>query len=359
MRYWHSSLSMHSLDTYILSLGLRPGDLLAETGLPGSAFINSSGWIERNAALQLVNSLARSTGDPLLCLHQSRFFDFEKFGAWGQGILSSPTLRDAIRFASRGAQTVHTGTRIHCARADKRARLWVSLDGPLGGNPDHYHQSYLVLMRMLIDLAEEKIPADVSVACAGSLRTDDWELVFGSRLKCGLGVSFLEFDAAALDLKLAVRPVGIDTKGSTSDEEVSLIGRQALDLVRSVICYERPDIVDISASLGLNLRTFQRQLDALGLTFRQLVDEYRQACALCDLSEGHLSVTEIAFHLGYSDSAHFTRAVRRWTGCCPRELRNRPIPSDHWLNRRFKLSDCIHAQRHALHARPAYLMLGR
>ena len=358
MRYWHSSISIHSLNAYILSLGLRPGDVLAEAGLPGSAFIESSGWIERNVALQLVNSLARSTGDELLGLHQSRFFDFEKFGAWGRGILSSPRLGDAIRFASSGAQTVHTGTRIHCARADKRVRLWMSLDGALGGNPNHHYQSYLVLMRMLVDLAEEKVPADVSVACAGSLRADDWERVFGSHLKCGLGLSFLEFDAAALDLKLAARPVGIVINGGTTEEEVSLIGRQALDLVRSVICYERPNIRDISASLGLNLRAFQRQLDALGLTFRQLVDEYRQACALSDLSEGRLSVTEIAFQLGYSDSAHFTRAVRRWTGCCPRELRNRPIPFDHWLNRRFKLSDCIHAQRHALHARPAYLMPG-
>jgi AraC-like DNA-binding protein len=31
-------------------------------------------------------------------------------------------------------------------------------------------------------------------------------------------------------------------------------------------------------------------------------------------------MTEIAFLLGYSDAAHFTRAFRRWTGSSPRDF---------------------------------------
>lgn len=131
--------------------------------------------------------------------------------------------------------------------------------------------------------------------------------------------------------------------------DASLVGWTALDLIRRVISYERPNIRSISDSLGINLRAFQRQLDALGVTFRELVDEYRQACALAELADGRLSVTEIAFRLGYSDSAHFTRAVRRWTGCCPRELRSRPIPQGHWLDRRFRLSEGTIVQRPAVH----------
>ena len=37
------------------------------------------------------------------------------------------------------------------------------------------------------------------------------------------------------------------------------------------------------------------------------------------LQEGTHTLTEIAFLVGYSDAAHFTRAFRRWTGSPPRD----------------------------------------
>jgi AraC-like DNA-binding protein len=39
------------------------------------------------------------------------------------------------------------------------------------------------------------------------------------------------------------------------------------------------------------------------------------------LRETKLSVTEIAFALGYFDHANFTRAFNRWVGCTPSEYR--------------------------------------
>ena len=36
------------------------------------------------------------------------------------------------------------------------------------------------------------------------------------------------------------------------------------------------------------------------------------------LDEGHASVTEIAFLLGFADTSSFSRAFRRWTGLSPR-----------------------------------------
>lgn len=341
MLYWHSTASQHGLYAYILSLGLRPGDVLAEAGLPGSAFINSAAWIERNVALQMARRFAEVIGDPLLGLHQGGFYDFDKFGAWGRGILASPTLGDALILVSGETHAVQTGTRIHCLRADKRVRLWATFDGALGSSPELHEQANLMLLRMILDLAEQPVPADVWLGCGRSSGGDDFERVFGSRLTFAEGQSLLEFDAAALDLPLAARPLGLVAGANSAGHDSSLIGRSAFELIRNVIRYERPSIQAIAHSLGINLRAFQRHLDTLGVTFRQLVDEYRQACALADLSEGRVSVTETAFRLGYSDSAHFTRAVRRWTGSCPRQLRHQPIPPDHWLNRRLRVFENI------------------
>lgn len=341
MAYWHSTVSQHSLYAYMLSLGLRPGDVLAEAGVPGSAFINSAAWIERDVALQLVRRLAEVISDPLVGLHQGSFYDFDKFGAWGRGIVESSTLGDALLLVSGETHAIQTGTRIHCVRADRRVRLWSTFDGALGFASELHDQAHLMLLRMILDLAEEPVAADVSVGCGRASGGDDFERVFGSRLDFAEGQSYLEFDAAALDLSLAARPIRPVAGGNPGTPDSSLIGRSAFALIRSVIGYERPSIQSISDALGINLRAFQRHLDTLGVTFRQLVDEYRQAYALADLSDGRVSVTETAFRLGYSDSAHFTRAVRRWTGSCPRELRHRPIPPGHWLNRRLRILETM------------------
>ena len=39
--------------------------------------------------------------------------------------------------------------------------------------------------------------------------------------------------------------------------------------------------------------------------------------------EGSRSITEIAYQLGFSDPANFTRAFRRWMGVAPRGLKKK------------------------------------
>jgi AraC-like DNA-binding protein len=74
---------------------------------------------------------------------------------------------------------------------------------------------------------------------------------------------------------------------------------------------------------GLPRSTLQRVLKARGMTFRVLLDDVRHEMAVSELLKGDASVTEVAFSLGYTDPANFTRAFRRWTGVSPREFRKR------------------------------------
>ncbi|MGH8461918.1 MAG: helix-turn-helix domain-containing protein [Stenotrophobium sp.] len=40
-------------------------------------------------------------------------------------------------------------------------------------------------------------------------------------------------------------------------------------------------------------------------------------------ARGHLGIPQIAYQLGYGDSANFTRAFRRMTGMAPSEYRQK------------------------------------
>ena len=77
---------------------------------------------------------------------------------------------------------------------------------------------------------------------------------------------------------------------------------------------------------GTSPRTLSRWLRQEGTSWRRVVDGIHLERSVEFLENSPLSVSDIAFELGYSDSAHFTRAFRCWTGECPRAYRGRRMP---------------------------------
>lgn len=74
---------------------------------------------------------------------------------------------------------------------------------------------------------------------------------------------------------------------------------------------------DIAATLGLSKRTLQRRLSELDISFKELLDLYRQEQALLMLQRGERDMGSIAYDLGYSEQSSFNRAFVRWTGLAP------------------------------------------
>ena len=74
---------------------------------------------------------------------------------------------------------------------------------------------------------------------------------------------------------------------------------------------------DVAAELGLSKRTLQRQLSAENITFKELLDVYRQEQAFLLLQKGEQDMANIAYALGYNEQSSFNRAFKRWTGKSP------------------------------------------
>jgi len=84
-----------------------------------------------------------------------------------------------------------------------------------------------------------------------------------------------------------------------------------------------PTLDSVSDLFGISPRSLQRRLDAEGSTFFQVVDGWRCNRALKAVSDPSLRICEIAEKLRYSETAHFTRAFKRWTGIPPKSFRER------------------------------------
>lgn len=77
----------------------------------------------------------------------------------------------------------------------------------------------------------------------------------------------------------------------------------------------------IAAKVGLSRTSLYRRLKVEGTTFEQILDNLRHELALDYLSGKKISVNEVAYLVGFSDPAAFSRAFKRWAGNNPSKIR--------------------------------------
>jgi AraC-like DNA-binding protein len=100
-----------------------------------------------------------------------------------------------------------------------------------------------------------------------------------------------------------------DLAGSLRQLICSLLGRGIVSIEAA------------AAAAGTSPRSFQRRLAEAGLNYSQEVDTVRYELASQWLLDPARPITEIAYDLGYTNVANFTRAFKRWAGVPPSQFR--------------------------------------
>jgi len=116
-------------------------------------------------------------------------------------------------------------------------------------------------------------------------------------------------------IKDAIRQLG------DNGNEIGLLER-ARQTILATLHLGEPALDEIAHHLGLSEWALQRKLREQGLSFTQLVDQIRQDSAIAHLKQQHLSVTQLASMLGYSETSAFSRAFKRWFGLSPKQWRS-------------------------------------
>jgi AraC-type DNA-binding domain-containing proteins len=77
----------------------------------------------------------------------------------------------------------------------------------------------------------------------------------------------------------------------------------------------------VARALGMSERTLSRRLAGEGTTYDELVDQLRRSLAFQYIKAPSISVSQIAWLLGYEGSTSFSHAFVRWTGRSPSAVR--------------------------------------
>ena len=89
-----------------------------------------------------------------------------------------------------------------------------------------------------------------------------------------------------------------------------------------------PSLAELAGMLNISTRTLNRYLEREGTSFRELSGRIQYELACERLAAGGMTVTEVAYSLGFADPANFTRAFRERAHCSPREYRQRTLQQD-------------------------------
>jgi AraC-like DNA-binding protein len=317
MNSGHRMCELASFVPYLLAKGEPPGKILQRVGLPAHLLFDPDAWIPRNLFLALINAMSSATGDSHCGIHIGEMEPVSQFDAFGETILHAPTLRTAIDVICRRTTLIQTNTEILLSENRRTARLSYALLGRTGEDPAQYIQGVLVFFQNVLALTGEAAVIEVSFDHVPCQKSQELERVFGPRLSFRAAGNAVVFDRGLLDLPLQASRAARQTVHERSSEEE--VVRAVLTLMSAQLPYETPTLESTANTLGFHARTLERRLSRWGVSFESLLDQFRQSRSLQLMHQGTYNLTDIAFLVGYSESAHFTRAFRRWTGSPPRD----------------------------------------
>jgi len=97
-------------------------------------------------------------------------------------------------------------------------------------------------------------------------------------------------------------------------------GKVAELLTRS-LCDGRPSLPEVARLLAVSQRSLQAKLKDESTSYQAILDNVRLQVATDYLEDATVSLTEIAFLLGFADQSAFTHAFRKWSGVSPARYR--------------------------------------
>jgi AraC-like DNA-binding protein len=310
---------------------LRAADLAA---IPGN---DPTDRVPVESVGRLFDAAVETTGDPYFGLFAANYLHAGNFHALGYALLASSSLRDFAQRLCRYFGLLSTTSTPTVVETDTVARLEFRLRAPSPNLTDDTFGLFLVrLIGELSDGVVRPVHAELHRPTPpdGGFRHVQ---TFGCPITFGTRSSAFIFDRSALDVPMAAASRELAehneriattylAKLERSDIRTRVRALLLRDLSTGAVTKEQ-----IAAKLCMSPRTLQVKLAQCETSFHDIVNETREALARGYIESSVMSVTEIAFTLGFADTSAFSRAFRRWTGRSPRgylaEIRGDSFPN--------------------------------
>lgn len=274
------------------------------------------------------NALAQSD-EPGLGLKVGQQARFSDFGVLGYAVFSSNTLLDALMMGFKY---------LRLAGPVLKKKMWVE------DNSGYFRAEQLIDLQSLLPFCCEYWFAAIQNLCEEVMQKPFpstvirfpypeseysalYEQVFHCKIEFNSNQLEWQFDATSLFEPLpAANAMTLQMCLKSCDEMLAKVsGNASLKEKITQMFVERPgsypSIEALSAELGMSSRTLRRHLKSEETSYQQILDHVRFHLARHYLASTQMSVEEISERIGFSDSANFRHAFRKWSGNSPKQYR--------------------------------------
>ncbi len=325
-----SAISAQLLTQFGLDQGLALATCLQGTGLDLAQLADPGAEIDATQELQLIGNLVAALGHiPGIGLKAGLRYQLNTYGIWGFAMLSSATFRAAaqlglryldLTYAFSGMTLEEHGDEAHFVFHSQHvpaAYARFILERDLAGLLSIQRgltSEFVPLKRLTFTAAQ---PADASLyrellGVVPAFDAADNRLVYDRALLDrplpGANPQVMQSCEQQCQALLDKRRVRSGLSGRIRDRLLAYPGRL-------------PDMEQLAGELHMTSRTLRRRLLAENSSYRQLLEEVRQALAEELLGTGGLTLEEIAQRLGYGEMSNFMHAFKRWKGVTPGQYR--------------------------------------
>ncbi|MEL0305752.1 MAG: AraC family transcriptional regulator [Halieaceae bacterium] len=309
-------------------LGVAPEPLFAEAGIEVGPLLDPNTRIADGAFRELLKAIEVQASVQTFGLHLAKFIHPTTFYSLGVAAYCSATLGDYVEKMVRYYSVVTTNDVMSLVReADGCALIWTA------HNPEPFppirEDGIAAIFVTILRIASQNRFRPRTVSLARPYPADEaprYEMFFGCEVMFDAAETSITFDSELLDLPL----VGADPELARSYEQLTeqyIAKLEKADFparVRNELVRLLPTGVSgkeaVASVLCVSTRTLYNRLEEAGTTFREVLDETRRLLAEDYLKKG-LPVNEIAYLTGFSDTANFSRAFKKWTGLSPMAYR--------------------------------------
>jgi AraC-like DNA-binding protein len=314
------------LPRLIAAHGLDADAVIREVGCDPTLFSNPENTIDFAAVGRLLAHTAEVTGQPYLGLELGRRLGLGVLGVLGEALRYAPDLGTALRSLILHFHLHDRGAVPSLWESNGNALFGYTLFCPEAPGTVHIYDTAMVIARnILTELLDSGWEiTEVQLFRDPPDQIEPFTRSFRAPLCFQAGHSAIVFPAVDLTRPLpradaaAYAKALHELKSLSGSSDAELIENKVRRLLyRLFVTGSGPAGIDLKAVSGLlavHPRTLNRRLSADGTTFNALLTEVRYEVARQLLRDTQMPIADIAFALGYAESAPFNRAFRRWAG---------------------------------------------
>jgi len=303
--------------------------LLRKAGLSRAQIEDPHVRITVRSQVLFLDLVAKALGDDLLGFHLAQNFDLRMIGFLYYVLASSETLGEALGRAARYSSIVNEGFRATVREGDEIDVVLESVGVPRRLNRHQIEFWSVTFIRACREITKLRLtPNHVRFVHRRSLPAE-MSVFFGCEVEFGADIDQMTFSRSILDTTIASADPYLNKLLIKQYEDVlshRKLNRNPLALtvenaIVPLLPHGKANAKDVARKLGMSQRTLARHLASEGLTFVGMLKELRVDLAKRDLADRDLSISQIAWLLGYKDVGSFTHAFKRWTGDTPSAAR--------------------------------------